>query len=873
MTMNVLLIEDDVEDAEAIRRMLQAAEGAAVACQCVGRLEQGLGRLQQDGVDVVLLDMALPGTRGTEALVQVRAAAPDVPIVVLTGLDDDEAALRAVGEGAQDYLVKGEVNGARLARALRHAIERSRAERQFRILAEQSPNMIFINCGGRLAYVNSRCVKVLGYSREEFYAPQFDFCKLIATEHRERVERSFRRHAAGEEVAPYECAIVTRDGRRMDVIISTTLIDQRGEPAVLGTVTDITPQKRAADALAEMARHWESTFDAIDDLVCIMGPDRQILRANAAMTNALSQSGLDPADSCAAFHSRPPPSEQCLAVQALSSGRLARATFFSDRLRGRWFDIRCYPIRDEQGGTVQLVHVARDITERKLAEQELEAARQFANTVIETAGALIVVLDTDGRVVRFNRACEICTGYSAEEVEGCELMETLVPLEEREGVREVFRSLLGEADFCTYENHWVTRSGERRLVSWANSRVCDQNGQVQWVIGTGIDVTEQRRLQERLQRAAKLEAVGQLAGGVAHDFNNLLTAILGYVELNLSELTPGTPLHEDLTQVRRAARRAADLVRQLLTFSRRPAGERVVIDLSACTRDTTRMIRHLIEENIETTVELSDEPLPVLADPSQMGQVLVNLVVNARDAMPGGGELFIRTSRQDMPAGGAGEDAEPRPHAVLTVRDSGTGMTPEVRERIFDPFFTTKEVGHGTGLGLSSVYGIVQGHGGYVECESEPGQGATFHVCLPLAEEEAVPPDSSTLDFLSGRGETVLVVEDDPEVRNLTTRALTDFGYTVLSAADGPEALRVLDEHPAEIDLLLTDIVLPSMDGRELAQRARLKRPTLRLLFMSGYAESPPTGAPEDLEQLPVLHKPFTAVRLAKHVREAMEGS
>ena len=451
--------------------------------------------------------------------------------------------------------------------------------------------------------------------------------------------------------------------------------------------------------------------------------------------------------------------------------------------------------------------------------------------------------------------------------------DVLVPPENRAEVQGVFAALKSDSEFLDFEGYWLTKDGKRRLISWANTRVPDRSGQVRWIIATGLDVTEHRQLEEHVRRAARLEAVGQLAGGVAHDFNNLLTAIMGYISLSLPGLEKGSRTAEDLHQAMSAAKRAAELTRQLLTFSRYQPSQPEQIDLNVAVADVCKMLRHLIEESVEMRVLLHPEPLVVKADPAQLGQVLMNLAVNARDAMPQGGVLTIETSMNDGAADSGIHRAGQR-HTQwvrLRVSDTGVGIPPEIRERIFDPFFTTKPPGSGTGLGLSTVYGIVSQHNGRIDCESQPGVGSVFTVLLPLAEGGTTTSPEVSSEFECGRDETILIVEDEDEVRGLVSRALQDHGYTVLAAADGPAALDILRHRKGPLDLLVTDVVMPKMDGRELAQRVRLVRPATKILFISGYAGG---DAAEDLgDQLAmrVLQKPFSMRRLTRRVREVLD--
>jgi two-component system, cell cycle sensor histidine kinase and response regulator CckA len=387
------------------------------------------------------------------------------------------------------------------------------------------------------------------------------------------------------------------------------------------------------------------------------------------------------------------------------------------------------------------------------------------------------------------------------------------------------------------------------------------------ILTIGIEVTETRRLEAQLRQAQKMEAVGQLAGGVAHDFNNILATILSYAELATEDLGTAHPSTPDLLQIGVAAKRAAALTRQLLAFSRQQASQTKALSLNKVVTGMETMLRRLIGEDISVSVVLADDIAMTLADPGQLDQVLLNLAVNARDAMSGGGKLSIRT--EDVTLDGPAADGvgvTPGRYAMLAVSDTGSGMDAATQARIFEPFFTTKEVGKGTGLGLSTVYGIVKQAGGGLSVESELGKGATFRVYLPVvpAGVESIP--AKPLDPVKGSA-TVLLVEDEEQVRMVVHRLLTARGYEVVTAPSGAVALEILQARGASIDLLLTDIVMPGMDGRTMAVQALASRPGLRVLYMSGYTEHPTVKGAALGPADHFIQKPFTVQQMADAVR------
>jgi nitrogen-specific signal transduction histidine kinase/ActR/RegA family two-component response regulator len=400
-------------------------------------------------------------------------------------------------------------------------------------------------------------------------------------------------------------------------------------------------------------------------------------------------------------------------------------------------------------------------------------------------------------------------------------------------------------------------------------------GGVQGTVWVIADVTERRLIEEQLRQAQKMDAVGQLAGGVAHDFNNLLTVITSYGQFLLNALPEQDPRRSDAHQITQAAARAASLTRQLLAFSRRQMLQPQVLDLNEVIADMERLLRRVISEDISLVTQFENNIGAVRADRSQIEQVVMNLVVNARDAMPTGGVLAISTRVVTLDAAYARRHAGVNPgrHVVFSVRDTGVGMDAATQQRIFEPFFTTKAKGKGTGLGLSTVYGIVRQSGGHIEVRSSPGRGTAFEILLPQVSVALPAKAELPIGSAPPRGtETVLVVEDEDAVRHIVRRVLESQGYGILEARDGHDAVRICEQRGNEIDLVLSDVIMPGMGGRELARSLATSRPGLPILFMSGYNEdgelAGTDGAPAD----GVLAKPFTAETLARQVREALDG-
>jgi signal transduction histidine kinase len=416
--------------------------------------------------------------------------------------------------------------------------------------------------------------------------------------------------------------------------------------------------------------------------------------------------------------------------------------------------------------------------------------------------------------------------------------------------------------------------GGERVVNEHAEVVRDAAGRPVRLLGTVLDVTDRRRLEEQYRQAQKMEAVGRLAGGVAHDFNNLLTVINGYGEVLLESLPAGHPAREMVAEIRGAGERAAALTRQLLAFSRKQPAAPRVLDLNALVRDLDRMLRRLIGEDVEFATATAPDLWPVTADPGHLEQVVVNLVVNARDAMPRGGKLTVETRNVvlDDAYARATADARPGPHVLLAVTDTGVGMDRATLDRALEPFFTTKGPSHGTGLGLATVYGVVKQAGGHVALYSEPGRGTTVKVYLPPTDVPVTQtPDRPIARPLPRGTETVLLVEDEDAVRALTRHVLRVAGYAVLEAADGRQAVRVADGYAGRIDLLVTDVVMPHLGGREVADALAGRHPGLRVLFLSGYSDDAVVRHGLVDRDVAFLQKPFTPADLARKVREVLD--
>ncbi len=762
--------------------------------------------------------------------------------------------------------VWGVAERLRMEEALREGEER------FRTLTEKSPlGISLIDEEGRYEYVNPAFSRIFGYDlldvptgREWFRLAYPD--PAYRQEVMEAWKGDLARYPDGE-ARPRTYEVRCKDGGTKTILFRpVTLL--RGRQLVI--YEDITEQRRAEEALRHSEEQYRTLVENLNDVIFRVDPEGRITYMSPAIGRI---SGYKAEEVIGMRFTRLVHPEDLPEMVGLFRGVLEGRTGPHEfRVLDKDGSIRFVRTNSrplvEGDRVVGVTGVLTDITGRRLAEAE----RELLRTAIEQAGEAVVITGPDGAIQYVNPVFERITGYARHEVLG------LNP--------RILKS--GKQDLAFYENLWGTISSGRtwsgRMVNRRKdgtlytedstiSPVLDGSGRILNYVAVKRDVTEHLRLAAQLQQSQKMEAVGRLAGGVAHDFNNMLTVILGYVGLALGRAGQDRELREDLLEVRKAAERSADLVRRLLAFARKQVVRPVVLDLNGVVEDLLKMLRRLIGEEIDLVWQPGAGLWRVRVDPSQVDQVLANLCVNARDAISGTGKVVIETGNVvfDEDYCRAHEGFVPGEYVMLAVSDDGCGMGDEVMRHLFEPFFTTKEVGKGTGLGLPAVYGIVKQNGGFVNVYSEVGRGTTVRVYLPRWKGEGeVLREPRKPDVPRGSGETVLVVEDEEAVLRMTRAMLESLGYRVLTAASPAEAMEVASGHSGEIDLLLVDVVMPEMDGKELVGRLKTLRPSLRHLYMSGYTADLIATRGALGQGTPFIQKPFSLEGLARKVREAM---
>lgn len=712
--------------------------------------------------------------------------------------------------------------------------------------------------------------RITGYSLEEIKARRCWRFLVIGED-----QPLFEKYVAGLAVGSSgacELRLRHQNGQIVWVASFAEIVGQPEQPELLhlyGGLVDITARKQAEEALRESEKRFRDITESAAEWVWEVDAQGQYIYSSPVVEQLL---GYKPEEILGKhFYDFFIPEERETLKQAALAAFAAKQPFtgfLNPNLHKNsqivWLSTSGIPLLDEQGDLRGYRGADINITARREAEE-------FSHNLIAKSPFGIYLLQ-DRKLQQVNQSFCTITGYREDELANLEPIE-LIHSEDREATRENINRMLKGLSSVPYEYRTITKGGETKWIMETVASIQYQGKRA--VLGYFIDITERKQLENQLLQAQKMEAVGRLAGGVAHDFNNLLMAITGYGELMEAKVLKDDPLHDHLDNMLKASERAASLTRQLLTFSRQQIAHRQVIDLNRVVLDMEQILRRLIGEDIDLEITATPGPVAVKADPGYLGQVIMNLVVNARDAMPRGGRLTLKTAavevKERRPARFG--PVPPGAYVMLVVQDTGVGMDEATQAHIFEPFFTTKEPGKGTGLGLSTVYGIVNQNGGYIAVDSEPGTGSTFTIYLPRLDGIAAPPQAKIPLTAEFRGEeTILLVEDEDVLRNLLTKFLRFYGYTVLDARHGGEALLLCERHQGPIHLMVTDVVMPQMSGRELADRLAPLRPDMKVIYMSGYADDSMVQYGVTDLAVPFLQKPFKSIELARKVHAVLHS-
>lgn len=691
----------------------------------------------------------------------------------------------------------------------------------------------------------------------------------LARVFRERDEELFRN--PGTQV--YESSFKCHDGTIRQVMFhKATFGHSNGNVAgLIGVILDITDRKRAEAKIQQQNTFLTGLLEAISHPFYVIDvKDHRVVMANSSARKSFSSGegtcyalthGRD--DPCNAEH------HPCPLERVKHTGRPTHLehVHYSASGEASHVAIFAYPVKDATGRVRYVVEYAVDVTDRKHSEEE----RIRLTTAIEQSAEMVVITDTEGTIQYVNPAFERITGYTRQEAIGRNIT-ILKSNQKDEHVDQNMWDTLAGGEVWT--GHFVNKKKDGTLFEEdaTISPIKDDSNKIVSHVAVKRDVTREVLLQKQLQQAQKMESVGTLAGGIAHDFNNILTIVLGYSELLLADKSRGAAEYEEILAIRQAARRGSDLVKQILTFSRRAEYHPRPMSLNQEVQQAKRLLSRTIPKMIQIDLHLADDLKTVHADPGQMEQILLNLAVNAKDAMPNGGKLVIETRNVYLNDEycRAHLGVKPGPYVLLTVSDTGHGMEREIMDHVFEPFYTTKQVGEGTGLGLALVFGIVKGHGGHVACYSEPGVGTTFRIYLPALTLEEAPSMDTTLEMPAGGTETILIVDDEDLIGDLGRRILSGAGYTVLTASNGEEALEIYSKKMSDISLVLLDLIMPGMGGERCLKELLKMDPRARVLVASGYSASGPVKQTLERGAKGFVSKPFQMKQLLQAVGKVL---
>jgi two-component system cell cycle sensor histidine kinase/response regulator CckA len=753
------------------------------------------------------------------------------------------------------------------------------SEMLYRTIVDYSHDgIIMINENYRFTYVNDEFCRILVRGREEIIGR--DFRDFLDAESIAMVSDHYRRRQAGEEVPQrYEFNIVRPTGAKRRLETSSTVIrDARGRPTTVAQMLDVTERRQAEEALKESEEKYRTILESIDEGYFEADADGRLTFANDALCRIMRR----PLERLVGLHysDYTHPDAVDSIVRRISriyeSNRPAKV--FDHRVITGDGEVRVLQgsisLRaDKDGHSLGIRGVARDVTEQRLQEMRLRESEERYRSLLEANPDPVILYDTKGQVVYFNPAFTNVFGWSLEECKG-RTMGHFVPEETLGETRMMLNMLRSGQNFSGVETKRFNKSGDIVPVNISGAVFKSPDGKFAGSIINLRDIRRQKELEMQLQQAQKMEAIGTLASGIAHDFNNLLQAASGQVQLMLSKTGEDQPLGQHLYELDLALERASDLVQRLLTFSRKVKIELRALDLNQQVQQTIAMVHRTIPKMVNVDQRLADGLGLINGDAHQLGHLLMNLITNARDAMPEGGTLTIETADQTIePAAESGSSTPPEGRYVrLSVIDTGHGMDDKTKEHIFEPFFTTKPLGAGTGLGLSTIYGIVKSHNGYIDFQSDLGKGTRFDILFPVVQDPALvepqPPEQPI--HLQGAGETILIVDDERAIRNVAREFLAGLGFAPITAESGERALEIFKKNPKAITLVILDLGMPGMGGAACLRDLHEIDPEVKVIIASGYSQDDPGAQAVKPFFKNFIHKPYRLNDLARIVFEAL---
>ena len=790
-------------------------------------------------------------------------------IVVLVIIFYREGIKTLIGEISERKKAEEEIK--RLNQKLEEGcIERSadlfESEQHHRSLSEASSDPIVVyDMEGKVTYVNPAFSQTFGWSLDEVKGKLIDF---VPEENRIETQEALDRMLRGEKVQLFETRRLTKEGRLLDIQLRTSLfLDRKGVPAGnIVILRDVTESRRREEALKESEKQYRNLVD--NALVGIYKTDLEgnVLYANEALIEMLEFESYEDMKSVGVLARYSNLDDRDIFIKIIKE--TGKVNDFEVDLLTKSGGLKNVILTGVLEGDV-ISGMILDITDRKQAAEE----RIRLATAVEQAAESVIISDRRGTIHYVNPAFARLSGFSSEEIVGKNFRILKSESHDETFYREMWQKISSGTAWAGRISNKM-KDGSLRQFETTISPIRDKNGVIVNFVSVNRDVTQEVALEAQLFQAQKMEAVGTLAGGIAHDFNNLLQVIQGYTEVLQGEVSRNKPGFEALEKIHRSAKRGAELTRQLLTFSRKVQSERRPLDLNREVEQVKRLLERTIPKMIEIELYLSESPAVVSADPIQVEQAIMNLAVNAKDAMPEGGKIVIETEKVKLDEQFCKTHLGARPgeYVLLSISDTGHGMDREILEHVFEPFYTTKDVGKGTGLGLAMVYGIVKNHEGYILCYSEISTGTTFKIYLPALEQsgQRQKPDE-TKDLFKGGDETILLVDDEEYIRDLGVELLTDAGYHVLTATDGEEGLELYRKEQKNIDLIILDLVIPGMGGKKCYEEILRISPKAKILIVSGYSANGPGKAALEAGARGFVGKPFDVSHLLETIREILD--
>ena len=880
----LLIIEDSANDAELFAAELRSA-GFEPKWKRV-ETEAGYRASLEELPDLIISDYRMPHFSGLRAVDLLHERGLDIPFILVSGAEGEEQAVEAMKHGVTDYLLKDRIG--RLGNAVERALEqkrlrdeRGRMQQQLAFqamalsqLLEHSPAVIYaLRVEGASVVptlVSENITRLLGFTVTETLRYEWWVGQLHPEDRDKAIAGVSETLAHGASRTEYRLRHKNGDYRWVDDNRRVVYGPSNQPAKITGLWTDITERKQGEQALRESVEKFHQLAENINEVFWITDSVRnQMLYISPAYEriwgrtcDSLYQS---PQSWLEAIHSddRQRILEAAMAKQQLGEYDETYRIVRPDA-SVRWIHDRAFPVRTASGEVYRIVGTAEDITERKKLEEDLRKSEAELRVTFENAAIGVALVDAEGHCLKSNRALRQLLGYSKEELRGMVFTEFTHPDDVKADLTLWREMLSGVREHYQIEKRYLRKGGEVVHARLTASMVRGPAGKPQYAVGMVEDITEKKKLEAQFLRAQRMESLGTLAGGIAHDLNNVLAPILISCELLQMEEGDGDK-RKLVGMIKGSAERGAELVKQVLSFASGIEGRRVAVQPKHLIREMANIACKTFPKSIRIRFNIANDVCMLLGDPTQLHQVLLNLCVNARDAMPTGGELTI--AAENVLAGTSlpdiDQDAKPGAHVVIKVTDTGTGIPAEIRKRIFDPFFTTKEVGKGTGLGLSTSLGIVKSHGGFIRVHSQPGKGSTFEIWLPgkKAEELSAPRVEEVL-LPRGHGELILVVDDEAFLRVMTSQTLEAYGYTVLTAANGADAVAIYSRNKDGIEVVLTDIMMPVMDGAALTLALRKINPTVRVIVASGLCDTEHHANAIRAGVKHFLPKPYHAERL-----------